>query len=142
MNYRIHDTSTGLYHSVIVTDEAEIVDIAATLNIDSYSFMTEEEYELAPEYAALVAPSAKQLRDQSLKELTHDLGNGRIIQVRPQDEQNVRNAIEIMATGNIPFIMWVMEDNQKYAVTKAELEEALAAGQLAALQIWEDYTPD
>jgi len=80
-------------------------------------------------------------RDVSLNDLTHDFGDGRIMQTRSKDESNIRNAIEVMTVNSIPSIDWVMADNVKHPVTAAELQAALSAGQLAAMQIWGDYNP-
>ena len=85
--------------------------------------------------------SAKQIRDDALAALVHDFGDGRIIQTRPQDEQNVKTAIELMTSLSLPSIDWVMADNVKHPVTVDELQAALLAGQLTAMQIWADYEP-
>ena len=84
---------------------------------------------------------ARITRDKNLNALTHDFGDGRIMQTRSKDESNIRNAIEVMTANNIPSIGWIMLDNTKNPVTAIELQEALAAGQLAAMQIWSDYNP-
>ena len=72
---------------------------------------------------------------------TYDFGDGRIMQTRPKDESNIRNAIEIMTANSIPSIGWSMVDDIKQAVTATDLQEALTAGQLAALDIWNNYNP-
>jgi len=90
----------------------------------------------------VVALSAKEVRDAALEALEYDFGDGRVMQVRPRDEQNVRNAIEIMTANGIPVIGWVMKDNAKHTVTATELQTALTAGQLAAMAIWDNYTPE
>ncbi len=86
-------------------------------------------------------PTAKQQRDGQLAALAHDFGDGRVIQTRPRDEQNLRNAIELMQSETIEAIGWVMQDDTKHPVTRDELLAALRAGQLAALAIWADYEP-
>jgi len=85
--------------------------------------------------------AAKIVRDNALNKLTHDFGDGRIIQTRPKDESNIRNAIEIMEANNIPSIGWSMVDDVKQNMTVADLKTALAAGQLGALAIWDAYNP-
>lgn len=80
-------------------------------------------------------------RDEALNSLTHDFGDGRIMQTRPKDESNIRNAIEIMEANNIPSIGWSMLDDIKQDVTAAELKTALSAAQLAAMAIWVAYNP-
>lgn len=83
--------------------------------------------------------TAKEARDRDLNLLTHDFGDGRIMQTRPADESNIRNAIEVATANSLPGINWRMADNTVAAVTVAELQSALAASQLAALQIWDTY---
>ena len=86
--------------------------------------------------------SNKQTRDDALLALSYDFGDGRVIQTRPQDELNVRTAIEVMTDNGIASRDWVMIDNVKHPVTIAELEEAMAASKLKAVQIWDDYEPE
>lgn len=86
--------------------------------------------------------TAKEVRDQSLQALNHDFGDGRVMQTRPQDESNIRNAIEVMEASSIPSLDWRMQDNTVAAVTADELKTALAAGQLAALQVWANYNAE
>ena len=92
-----------------------------------------------------VAPpeDSKHKRDRLLSEMTYDFGDGRVIQTRPQDEQNIRNAIDIMQTYNYPVYPggWVMLDNVKYEVTVEELQTALKEGQKQAMKIWDGYNP-
>lgn len=87
-------------------------------------------------------PSAKEVRDESLAAMLYDFGDGRVMQVRPQDEQNIRNSIDIMRANNLASIDWVMADNVKHAVTVTDLQAALASGQLQGLAIWDAYVPD
>ena len=86
--------------------------------------------------------STRDVRDRQLSALTYDFGDGRVIQVRPKDESNIRNAIEIMTAQSIPSLRWVMADNVKHDVTLGELQDALLAGQLAALEVWGGYEPE
>ena len=81
---------------------------------------------------------SKQVRDEALEALVHDFGDGRIIQVRPKDEGNIRNAIEIMTANALPTINWLMQDDVKYPVTIAELQVALASGQAQGLAVWDN----
>ena len=87
-------------------------------------------------------PTNKEVRDKALRELEYDFGDGRVIQTRPQDELNVRTAIQVMTDNAITSRNWVMKDNVKHPVTIAELETAMAAGQLAAVIIWDNYEPE
>lgn len=95
-------------------------------------------YVAAPE----APPSQKQIRDDALQALTYDFGDGRVMQTRPQDETNIRVAIDLMVRENISTKLWTMVDNVKYPVTDIELETAYHAGQLAASAIWDNYTPE
>ena len=95
----------------------------------------------AEELSANAIREAKAIRNAALNDLVHDFGDGRIMQTRPKDESNIRNAIEIMTANNIPSIGWSMVDDIKQNVTVAELQEALTSGQLAALNIWNNYNP-
>lgn len=83
--------------------------------------------------------TAKVARNQALEDLAYDFGDGRVIQVRPQDESNIRNAIDLMTSRGIPDLSWRMKDNTVAVITAAELQTALEHGQLAALSIWETY---
>ena len=83
----------------------------------------------------------KLIRNAALNALVHDFGDGRIMQTRPKDESNIRNAIEIMTANSIPSIGWSMVDDVKQNVTVTDLQEALQAGQLAALAVWDAYNP-
>lgn len=85
--------------------------------------------------------AAKKVRDDALNALVHDFSDGRIMQTRPKDESNIRNAIEIMEANSIPDIGWIMLDDIKQTVTVAELKTALSAGQLSAMAIWDAYNP-
>lgn len=88
------------------------------------------------------AKPARQARDEALAALVHDFGDGRVMQTRPKDEANIRNAIELMGANSIPTMGWVMADDVKHPVTAAELQEALTAGQLAAMAVWDAYNPE
>ena len=79
---------------------------------------------------------ATQTRQQALEELAYDCGDGRLIQCRPQDEQNVRNAIERMQRLGLTEQVWRLADNTHQPVTLAELQAALAYGQDQAAVIW------
>lgn len=93
----------------------------------------------ATKVAEIDLEAAKVVRDEALEALVHDFGDGRVIQVRPKDESNIRNAIEIMTANSLPSISWQMQDDVKYPVTVAELQVALQAGQTQALVIWGNF---
>ena len=85
-------------------------------------------------------PSAEQVveqqRDGALQQLVYDCGDGRLIQCRPQDEQNVRNAIERMQRLGLTEQVWRLADNTHQTVTLGELLSALAYGQDQAATLW------
>ena len=85
----------------------------------------------------------KEIRDDALRNLTHDFGDGRVIQVRPadfaNDELNIRNAIERMNRIGLTQQLWVMVDNTSHMVTVAELETAINSGQDQGAVIWQVY---
>lgn len=73
-------------------------------------------------------------RDNALKNITHDFGDGRIVQVRPEDIANFQIAINIGLTQE-----WVMQDNTIASLTAAELQEAFDSGIAQGKQIWQTY---
>lgn len=75
----------------------------------------------------------KSVRDTSLNALTHDFGDGRVIQVRPQDASNLQLGV---ATGQNE---WVMEDDVPHPVTTAELQTAFDSGIAQGIVIWNEY---
>ncbi len=83
----------------------------------------------------------KGVRNNSLDNLTHDFLDGRIMQVRPKDESNIRNAIEVMTANSMTTIDWVMLDDKKYPVTIPELQAALLSGQTQAMAVWAEFNP-
>ena len=79
---------------------------------------------------------AEQQRNEALQQLAYDCGDGRLIQCRPHDEQNIRNAIEIMQRHGRAEQVWRLADNSHQVVTLGELQAALAYGQDQAATIW------
>jgi len=73
-------------------------------------------------------------RDNALKNIIHDFGDGRIVQVRPEDIANFQIAINIGLTQE-----WVMQDNTIASLTAAELQEAFDSGIAQGKQIWQTY---
>ncbi len=87
-------------------------------------------------------PTPEQLLQAALAGLTHDFGDGRVIQTRPApsiDEPNMRNAIELMNRTGTPSMLWKMADNQPHPVTAAELQEAIQSGQDQGAAAWAQY---
>jgi len=85
------------------------------------------------------SPTAKEARDVALAQLVHDFSDGRVIQTRPQDERNIRNAIEYLEVTQAGSMNWIMADNSIQAVSAADLLAALTAGRAAAVVIWNEY---
>lgn len=106
--------------------------------------ITQEEFNLiVEELNRPLPPTPKEIRDDALRNLTHDFGDGRVIQVRPadfaNDELNIRNAIERMTRLGLTQQPWLMADNTAHMVTIPELEEATASGQDQGAAIWQTY---
>ena len=74
-------------------------------------------------------------RDKRLSEITHDFGDGRVVQARPSDALNFQVAIEEGQPED-----WVLADNTVAQLTVAEMQEALQTGKQAAKQVWNWYT--
>lgn len=77
------------------------------------------------------------LLNSELQKLKHDFGDGRIIQTRPQDQQNIQGKIAVIQMGGSD--LFVMDDNKPYPVTAAELQTALEVGIAAAGDLWDQY---
>lgn len=73
-------------------------------------------------------------RDASLSAIVHDFGDGRVVQVRPQDIANLQLAINLNVDQE-----WVMADNAVAVLTPAEMQAALNGGVMQGKQIWQTY---
>lgn len=78
--------------------------------------------------------TAKRTRDQALQAITHEWPDGSVVQVRPQDRHNLREAIQ----EGTP-LLWVLADNTSRETTPEELQAALDAGTRQAKAIWAIY---
>lgn len=87
-------------------------------------------------------PTAQQKRDLALLSLVHDFGDGRVIQVRPIDEGNLRNEIDRMSRKADEPQSWRMVDNTWHEVTVAELQTALESGQDQGRVVWDQFEAD
>lgn len=76
----------------------------------------------------------KDQRDIYLNAITHDFGDGRIVQVRPEDVGNFQLAISMNVSTD-----WVMENNTVEMLTINELQAALTSGVTQGTQIYQDY---
>lgn len=103
---------------------------------DSRPLPSEQEI-LAVDENSTVPNHPKVVRDEALQEMQLDLGGGRVIQTRPQDEQNIRSKISAIKAG-FPDL-FIMKDNKAYPVTISELESAIAHGIEEQERIYSDY---
>lgn len=79
----------------------------------------------------------KSQRDSALMAMVHDFGDGRVVQTRPQDEQNFKIAIE-----NNVDRYWLTVDNSLSWFTVAELQTAYESGKLQATDQWDTFIAD
>ena len=98
--------------------------------------------ELGQQVAQAALIQAKFVRDLALSKMEHDFGDGRVVQTRPQDLLNIRNAIEAMTAMGTPNIQWVMKDNIKRRLSVDDLKVAMLAGQTAGIAVWANYNPN
>lgn len=89
----------------------------------------------AAEAAEQARQSLKAERDKALAGLTYTFTDGRTLQTRPQDAQNLQTAIQLGES-----VEFVCADNTVAEFTVAELQEALNAGIGQAKAVWLDYT--
>lgn len=76
----------------------------------------------------------KSQRDLALQAIVHDFGDGRVVQVRPQDVSNLQMAIQLGTNQE-----WVMADNTVATLTPTEMQTALDSGVMQGKQIWQTY---
>ena len=131
---RLKDKAT---HSLPLSDEAYT-------QYTSAKYFTETGVKSASEIAALelvevneaLRVKAKSDRDDKLQHLTVEVG-GHSIQVRPQDELNLRLQIQSMADGE--FTDWILSDNTVASISKDDLSAAYALGLALGEDIYQDY---
>ena len=75
----------------------------------------------------------------ALNDLVHDFGDGRVIQVRPKDIQNIRDAMELIGPSARATMRWRMLDNKTSVFTHEELRIARRAGMKSVAALWADY---
>lgn len=91
-------------------------------------------FEQPPTRIEVVTP--KQARDKALQSMVFTGSSGVAIQCRPQDEQNMRSAIDIMTRESLTEYNWYAADNTWTLVTIADLENAIISGQDQGAAIW------
>lgn len=89
--------------------------------------------------SAEVKRPPSRVRDEALMSLVHDFGDGRVIQVRPIDEQNINTRIDLMNRHGLAVADFKMLDNQKHQITIDELVTAKESGQDQAAAVWQEY---
>lgn len=81
--------------------------------------------------------TARETLEDALNKLTYDFGDGRVIQTRPKDQQNLQGKITVIEAGG--SASFIMADDTVHDVTILELQTAIAAGMVAANILWDDY---
>ena len=81
--------------------------------------------------------AARKNLDIGLGEMELDLGDGRIVQTRPQDQQNIMAKIEVINAGGSD--RFIMKNNTIHSVTVAELQQALQSGITKGSILYEQY---
>lgn len=82
---------------------------------------------------------AKADRDSALSDMVYVTEAGDTIQCREQDEQSIRNAIELMTRKSLALYTWFSVGDTKVSVTKADLEAAIISGQDQGAAIWQSF---
>lgn len=116
---------------VIRNDEGKIISVSSWPVAPDQEFIEDAKVWKDPRI------DAKEKLNQDLEKLSLDLGGGRIIQTRPQDQQNIEGKIRLMGLGGSD--MFVMQDNKPHPVTVNELQQAIDQGTQAAGLLWDDY---
>ena len=80
---------------------------------------------------------AKQNLLTELENMTYDLGDGRIIQTRPKDQQNMLAKIEVIKAGGSD--KFIMQDNTVHSVTIEELQAAISSGISKGSRLYDEY---
>jgi hypothetical protein len=152
-----HCSDTGVIDDIIIHDGVGAVPSGYVLseNNERIGWVRQEGGSFSPpELNDNLEQAAREERDLAINSIAYNLDTsttvdvrgltdvaGRIVQARPQDEQNIRNGMRAIELSGATSINWVMLDNTKQAVTSAELQTVLDAGILRGLQVWDEYDP-
>ena len=109
--------------TINVWDKLQELVADGTVTIEPYVVSYEEQRQ-----------ALKQQRDAALQDMVHDFGDGRIVQVRPQDKAN----FEIGIAGGVDE-EWIAADNSIVILTVAEMEEAMQSGITQGKAIYANY---
>lgn len=109
---------------------AEVLELGLTPEFDQVAY----DAKLATEQKEAARIALKNKREADLQAITHDFGDGRIVQVRPQDVSNFQFAIAKNSATE-----WIMEDNTVVELTVEELQTAFASGVAQGEKIYMDY---
>lgn len=110
---------------------------------EPYTLTKEEESLITGNVEPFDAPSynreAKRLqlkakREANLQLMEHTFADGRVVQVRPQDEAIFKTSIKGGQDSD-----WIMKDNTVDVLTVAEMQEALASGVTQGKAIFAEY---
>lgn len=109
--------------TINVWDKLQELVADGTVTIEPYVVSYEEQRQ-----------ALKQQRDAALQDMVHDFGDGRIVQVRPQDKAN----FEIGIAGGVDE-EWIAADNSIVILTVAEMEEAMQSGIMQGRAIYANH---
>lgn len=129
------NASGDLFVDPILDNHGELTEVTKA---EFDTLVTEEKPLTEPERLAAL----KSNLEKTLSMLTHDFGDGRIIQVRPEDEPNFVRAYRLLAITETTEIKWKMADNLFYIVTGDELREAQDSGIMQGAGLWAQYEID
>lgn len=96
-----------------------------------------EFYQPVDEYQIIL--NAKLALIAALESLSHDFGDGRVIQARQKDEPNMRTAISRMERTGEASTEWLMKDNTVHPVSISDLHAAIEAGEDQGAAAWAEY---
>lgn len=103
---------------------------------DSRPIPAVDEIEAIDESAS-IPKHPKAILLEALQDMALDLGGGRIIQTRPQDQQNMQAKIVVINAGGSD--LFIMKNNTVHPVTVAELEAAIQHGILEGSRLYDEY---
>lgn len=109
---------------------AEVLELGLVPEFDQASYNEQ----LANEQKEARRLALKNKREADLQAITHEFGDGRIVQVRPKDIANFQFAIAKNQT-----MEWIMADNTIAEFTTEDLQTAFNSGIEQGEQIYIDY---
>lgn len=130
------ETNEPIFEDQPIIESVEFEPFAEVLELGLVSAFDQVAYNanIAEEQREAARSALKSKREADLQSITHDFGDGRIVQVRPQDVGNFQLAISKNSTTE-----WIMEDNTIAELTVEELQTAFASGVAQGEKIYMDY---